>query len=190
VSALCFVFVPMRRLHHSVIGEYVFLVSFPVQLCFNRMAQLRANYEHERPFRHFWCKSRGSLSSVCLVKPPDKFFVAVLEKDPFIRGMSSMNRIAMLCDAMKTSRAAPRLGQDVAHLLRARVFPHIVSLEAEILFGAAHIMFQVKIPLPSYFLLHSQSALPLTSVKIRLRPQLSFSRLCSQSLTSGTGCCM
>ena len=128
----------MRRLHHSVIGEYIFLVSFPVQLCFNRMAQLRANYEHERPFRHFWCKSRGSLSSVCLVNPPDKFFVAVLEKDPFIRGMSSMNTIAMLCGAVyitegvqRCSSAAPRLGQD----LRARVFPQIVSLEAEFLFG-------------------------------------------------------
>jgi hypothetical protein len=107
----------MRRLHHSVIGEYVFLVSFLVQLCFNRMAQLRANYERERPFRHEPRVSAAYPSS----NHPDKFFVTVFEKDP---GISSMNIDTMLCGAStstKASRAAPPPWPHVVHILRARV---------------------------------------------------------------------
>ena len=171
----------MRRLHHSVIGEYVFLVSFLVQLCFNRMAQLRANYERERPFRHEPRVSAAYPSS----NHPDKFFVTVLEKDP---GISSMNIDTMLCGAstsMKASRAAPPPWPHVVHILRARVFPHIVSLETEFLFRGrpqAHIMSWV-IDIPAIvFFFHSQSALPLTSVNSVVSSTQLSSRGCAVDL--------
>ena len=107
---------------------------------------------------------------VSLVKPPDKFFVAVLEKDPFIRGMNSMNIIAMLCGALYINEGVQ--GRSLLWPIRCAssatsgIPAYCVLGSGDLVRGRrqAHIMFQVKISLPSYFLLHSQSALHFTSV--------------------------